>query len=79
MNKTLRQRLNELYAAYAAGQVEEALTAYDDYVTFTSYAPVDVFPYLGRQQGKEALAATLRAVHAEFEHLVYTPVFTVTD
>ena len=45
----------------------------------TSYAPVDVFPYLGRKQGKAAIAATMRSAHSEFEYLSYTPVFMVTE
>ena len=79
LNDTLRNQIYDLYAAYAAGRIDEALNSFDDHVTMTSYAPVDVFPYLGRQQGKAAVAATMLAAHAEFEYLTYTPVFMVTE
>jgi hypothetical protein len=79
LDETLRHRLYDLYAAYAEGRVADALTSFSDEVTMTSYAPVNVFPYLGRKQGKAAIAATMRSAHSEFEYLSYTPVFMVTE
>ena len=79
MSELLRKRLYELYAAYAEGRIDEALREFDDSVVMTSYAPVDIFPYLGRKQGKAAVAATMKAVHADFEYLAYQPVFMVTE
>ena len=79
LTELLRKRLYELYAAYAAGRIDEVLREYDDNVTITSYAPVDIFPYLGRKQGKTAVAATMHAAHAAFEYLSYQPVFMVTE
>ena len=76
---TLRHRLYDLYAAFAEGRIDNALLSFDEEVTMTSYAPVDVFPYLGRKQGKAAIAATMRSAHSEFEYLGYTPVFMVTE
>ena len=79
LDKTLRSRLYDLYTAFAEGRIDDALISFDDDVTMTSHAPVDVFPYLGRQQGKMAIGATMRAAHADFEYLSYTPVFMVTE
>jgi len=79
MDDSLRQRLFDLYAAFAAGRIDDALRDFDDNVVMTSYAPIEVFPSLGRRQGKAAVAATMRAMHAGFEHLGYTPVFMVTE
>ena len=79
MSELLRKRLYELYAAYGAGRIDEALREFDDNVAMTSYAPVDVFPYLGRKQGKAAIAETMRTAHAEFEYLSYQPIFMVTE
>ncbi|HEY6024326.1 MAG TPA: nuclear transport factor 2 family protein [Pseudolabrys sp.] len=79
MDKTLRNQLHDLYGAYAKGRIDDVLATFDDEAILTSYAPVDVFPYLGRQQGKTAIAATMRAAHTEFEYLGYTPVFMVTE
>lgn len=79
LSELLRKRLYDLYIAYAEGRVDEVLREFDDNIVMTSYAPVDVFPYLGRKQGKAAFAATLNAVHADFEYLSYQPVFMVTE
>ena len=79
MTEFLRSRLFELYAAFAAGRIDDALRDFDDKVVMTSYAPIEVFPSLGRRQGKAAVAATMRAMHADFEHLSYAPVFMVTE
>ena len=79
LSELLRKRLYELYAAYAEGRIDDALREFDDKVVMTSYAPVDIFPYLGRKQGKAAVAATMNAAHAAFEFLSYQPVFMVTE
>jgi ketosteroid isomerase-like protein len=79
LSELQRKRLYELYAAYAEGRIVEALREFDDKVVMTSYAPVDIFPYLGRKQGKAAVAATMNAAHADFEYLSYQPVFMVIE
>ena len=79
MSELLRKRLFELYSAYAEGRIDEVLREFDDGVVMTSYAPVDVFPYLGRKQGKAAVAATMKTAHAEFDYLAYQPIFMVTE
>ena len=73
----MRKRLYDLYAAYAAGRIDEVLREFDDDVVMTSYAPVDVFPYLGRKQGKAAVAGTMQTAHREFDYMSYQPVFMV--
>jgi len=79
LSELLRKRLYDLYAAYAEGRIDEVLREYDDNVVMTSHAPVDIFPYLGRKQGKAAVAATMNTAHAAFEYLSYQPVFMVTE
>ena len=79
MSELLRKRLYDLYAAYAEGRIDAVLRDFDDNVTMTSYAPVDIFPYLGRKQGKAAVAETMNAAHAAFEYLSYAPIFMVTE
>jgi hypothetical protein len=79
MSELLRKRLYDLYAAFAAGRIDDALRDFDDTVVMTSYAPIEVFPALGRRQGKAAVAVTMHAMHADFEHLSYTPIFMVTE
>lgn len=79
MTEFLRKRLYDLYAAYAAGEIETVLREFDDGVVMTSYAPVEIFPFLGRKQGKGAIAESMKAAHAEFEYLTYQPIFMVTE
>ena len=75
----LRGRLNDLYAAYAAGRLDDVTRAFDRDVDFVSYAPVNVFPFLGHQHGSAEVAATMAAAHREFEYLLYKPVFMVVE
>ena len=65
--------------AYAEGRIDDVLRDFDDAVVMTSYAPVDIFPFLGRKQGKAAVADTMKAAHAAFEYLSYQPIFMVTE
>lgn len=75
--EAIRQRINSLCSAYARGSLEFVLGFIDDDVDFVSYAPVEVFPCLGKQRGRAAVAASLKAIHSHFEFLTYVPIFTV--
>jgi ketosteroid isomerase-like protein len=79
MSANLRARLYDLYAAFGEGKIDLALQSFDDTAVFTSYTPIDVFPYLGRQTGKIAIAAMMTNMHAEFEHLTFQPIFIVAE
>ena len=75
----LRARLVDLYAAYARGGVDFVLNTIDDDIDFLSYAPTEIFPYLGHHRGKQAFAEVMQATHAAFEFLTYKPVFLVVE
>ncbi len=79
MSEFLRKRLASIYDAYARGLIDDVAAAFDDHVEFISYAPVDLFPYLGHRAGKAEVLETLRAVRQEFEILGYRPVFIVAE
>ena len=79
LSELLRKRLYDLYLAYAEGRIDAVLRDFDDSVVMTSYAPVDIFPYLGRKQGKAAVAETMNEAHTAFEYLSYQPIFMVTE
>ena len=74
-----RAQIDAIYAAYARGAFDFVLNAIADDIDFVSYAPVDLFPYLGHHRGKAEFAASMRAAHAEFEYLTYQPVFVVVE
>jgi ketosteroid isomerase-like protein len=75
----LRSRIDALYTAYRTGRLDFVLNSFHDDAEFISYAPTDVFPYLGHQRGKPAIAETMKKVHADFEILTYHPVFMVVE
>jgi ketosteroid isomerase-like protein len=79
MAKDLRRRIVGLYGDYAEGRFSPVLDACDDDVDFLSYAPRDVFPYLGHRRGKSALAATFQAARMRFEYVSLQPVSVVIE
>jgi len=79
VSQQLRALIFDLYAAYSKGQFDVVLKSFDDKAKLISYAPTDVFPYLGSKQGKAAIAKTMKTVHAEFEFLTYHPIFMVVE
>ena len=79
MSDDLRLDLYDLYIAFGKGKIDLVLNSFDDKAVFTSYAPIDVFPYLGRRAGKVSIAEMMKQVHAQFEHLTYQPIFVVAD
>jgi ketosteroid isomerase-like protein len=79
MQDDLRHRIVDLYAAYAEGRFAPVLEACDDDVDFLSYAPRDIFPYLGHRHGKAALAATFREARLQFEYVVLQPLSVVIE
>lgn len=79
MSAELKGELHKLYAAFRDGNLNTTLGYFDDTAVFTSHAPVDVFPYLGRQVGKPAIAAMMSKVHSQFEHLIFDPIFMVVE
>jgi uncharacterized protein len=79
MSADLRAKLYELYANFGEGKIDLVLKFFDETAVFTSYTSIDVFPYLGRQTGRIAIAAMMKNVHAEFEHVTYQPIFVVAE
>jgi len=79
MNEALRSRVQSLCAAYAQGKLEFVTNFIDDDIDFISYAPVRVFPCLGRQRGKAAVAKSLETIHKHYELQTYKPVLMVIE
>lgn len=79
MSEQLRARIYDLYTAFSKGKLDFVLNSFDDKAEFTSYAPIELFPYLGRQHGKAAIAETMKKVHEKYELLSYQPIFMVVE
>ncbi|MBX9778228.1 MAG: nuclear transport factor 2 family protein [Xanthobacteraceae bacterium] len=76
----LRERIYELYRAYAEGRFQLLLDeAIDDEIEYLSSAPQQIFPYFRRGRGKAALLAAWEASRAEYEFLDYRPLLIVAD
>ena len=61
--EAVRQRINSCVEPARGGTKTFVLGVTDDDVDFVSYAPVDVFPCLGKQPGRAAVAASLKTIH----------------
>lgn len=79
MNEVLRSRLQTLSSAYAQGKLEFVTNFIDKDIDFISYAPVSVFPCLGKQRGKAAVEKSLETIHAHFEFHAYKPILMVVE
>ena len=79
MTEALRQHIYSLCSAYGRGKLNFVLNFVDDDVDFVSYAPITIFPCLGRQRGKAAVTKSIETIHAHYEFLSYLPVFMVVE
>jgi uncharacterized protein len=79
MTEALRQRINSLCAAYAKGNFEIVQNCIDEDVDFISYAPIEIFPCLGKQQGRGAVLRSLKTIHDHFVFLAYDPIFLLVQ
>lgn len=79
MNDVLRERLSTFYAAVRLGRLDFVLNAFDDDVEYISYAPIKVFPFLGRRRGKAAMSESLHGAQAAFEFLSCEPISMVVE
>jgi ketosteroid isomerase-like protein len=79
MTEALRQRIYSLCSAYRQARLDFVLNFIADDVDFVSYAPITIFPCLGRQRGKAAVAKSIQTIHALYEFLSYDPIFVVVE
>jgi ketosteroid isomerase-like protein len=79
MTEVLRQRIYSLCSAYAKGNLTFVQNFIDEDIDFISYAPIEVFPCLGKQQGRAAVVESLKIIHAHFEFLTYQPILTIVQ
>ena len=79
MSEALRQRIYSMCSAYAQARSDFVLNFAADDVDFISYAPVTIFPCLGKQRGKAAVAKSIELIHTQYEFLSYVPIFIVVE
>ncbi len=79
MSEALRSRVKSLCAAYAQGKLDFVTSFIDEDVDFISYAPIKVFPCLGKQRGKAAVAKSIDTIHSHYEIRTFQPVLMVVE
>jgi uncharacterized protein len=79
MTEALRQRIISLCSAYEKGNFEILQNCIDEDVDFISYAPIEIFPCLGKQQGRDAVLRSLKTIHDHFVFLAYDPIFLLVQ
>ena len=79
MGELTADRIRKIYEDFACARLDSLSEALDDEIEFVSYAPPDVFPYLGRQHGRKNVLSTFTEVHKRLEIIAFRPVTTVVN
>lgn len=74
-----KQRILDYIRHGYAGDVERAVSYYDDEIDFIAYAPIEIFPGLGQKLGKAAMAQSLLAFRARYDPIAYTLTSVVAE
>jgi ketosteroid isomerase-like protein len=79
MTAVAKEFAYSIYEDFVAGRFDRLERVLDDNIDFISHAPTEVFPYLGRRQGRAQVLEALMELHRELEFLSLLPVTTVFD
>ena len=71
--------IRDIYEDFALGRLDRLSEVLDELIDFVSYAPPDVFPYLGRRHGRNDVLAALAEVHKQLEIISFRPMMIVVD
>ena len=74
-----KQRILDYLRQGYTGDVEQAVSYYDDDIDFIAYAPIEIFPALGQKLGKAAMAQSLVALRALYDPITYTLTSVVAE
>jgi len=74
-----KQRILDYLRHGYTGDVERAVSYYDDDIDFIAYAPIEIFPALGQKLGKAAMAQSLVAFRALYDPIAYTLTSVVAE
>lgn len=66
-----KQRILDYLEACYSGDIDRAVSYFDDDIDFVAYAPIEIFPTLGQKRGKAELKQSLIALHARHSKLEY--------
>ena len=74
-----KQRILDYIRHGYTGDVERAVSYYDDEIDFIAYAPIEIFPSLGQKLGKAAMSQSLAAFRAMYDPIDYTLTSVVAE
>jgi uncharacterized protein len=74
-----KQRILDYIRHGYTGDVERAVSYYDDEIDFIAYAPIEIFPALGQKLGKAAMSQSLIAFRALYDPIDYTLTSVVAE
>jgi len=66
-----RQSVLKFFDAYYSGDIETAMACCDEDFETITYAPVDLFPHLGRQHGKAWVGEAIRTQQKRYKNRKY--------
>ena len=66
-----KQRILDYIRHGYTGDVERAVSYYDDEINFIAYAPIELFPSLGQKIGKAAMTQSLIAFRTMYDPIEY--------
>ena len=79
VEKLNRQRVLHLLDAFAAGDLEAALTCCTEDVDFLTHAPIDVLPHMAPRHGKQELRELWQTIWARYSEVRYKARHTVAE
>ncbi|MBI5323210.1 nuclear transport factor 2 family protein [Bradyrhizobium sp.] len=74
-----RQRVLNFFAAYYGGDVEAAVKCCAEDMLLMVYLPVELFPHLGPQRGRKAVADLMAVLDARYSQRRHEVPFLVAD
>jgi ketosteroid isomerase-like protein len=74
-----RQRVLNFLDAFYAGDIEAAQACCDDNYDIITYAPIELFPHLGHQHGKDWVAEAIRTQQKRYSSRKYEIRFLSVD
>ena len=79
MSATTRAAVTDLYAAYAGRNFDRVAELIHEDIDWIIYGPVQIFPFAGHRQGRNAVLAALADIAKTFELERYEPRIMIVE
>jgi ketosteroid isomerase-like protein len=71
--------VRQFNTSWAAGDIGSALRLIAEHCVYALYISDELLPFAGETVGRDAIAAVLRRIRADFEYLLYRPLHLMAD